>query len=369
MNILHLTTYYYPHIYGAENFTYHLAEYQAKNESNHVWVITGRWNTIWKTSENINRVHVIRTWVAKIRYIQTILAIIPFYVQAVRLIKQEKIDVVHAHIYPSLIVGALLKQQNQKLIITIQGGDIGDYYESFGPFRKLARKIIGLCLQKADLVHCVSTYLAREVIKMGVKKEKIIIVPNGVDINKFKIKTSVIKNDHRIKLISTSRLEEKNNLIYLIKLIYTLRQDNFAVSLDIYGTGSLEKQLQSEINIFKLQKYVNLKGYINHDQLANILPSYNYFIRLSTQEGFGISFIEAMSCGVIPIGTPIGGIPDIIIDHQNGFLVPLDGNEVKTFESIFSNQGQQTKIALAARETVIQKFNWDSILPTIMTYY
>lgn len=370
MNILHIITHYDPIIYGAENFAKHVAEYQVK-QGHTVWVVTGKWKEDWQDTETIQGVRVIRVKCIKIRYIQTLLATIPLYTIALNLIKKHSIDWVHAHIYPGMLVGYLLKlQAGIPFISTIQGGDIGDYDEVFGPFKSVARSIIGFCLKRADTVHCVSNYLAEEVKKMGINNRDIVVLPNGVDVHKFKMQDVRLEiKGKSIKLISTSRLEKKNNLAILIELIAELIQKSYEVTLDIYGKGSLEQELEKRITDLKLRDVVSLKGYVNQNQLSKLLPNYDLFIRLSTQEGFGISFLEAMACGVVPIGTPVGGIVDIIDDGKNGYLINLQETPETKLTQIFRNQNTWKTVSNNARKKVENIFDWKKILPKVANLY
>jgi len=370
MNILHIITHYDPVIYGAENFAKHTAEYQASSSQNQIYLVTGRWDKSWKSAEEINGVKVWRAGVVKLRYIQTLLATVPLYFKSAKLLKENKIDLVHAHIYPGMLVGFLLHKFNHTpFITTIQGGDIGDYDEVFGPFKIIARTLIGACLKQAKYVHCVSSYLAGQVAKMGVDHSKIIIIPNGVDLEQFKAsqvqKTASFKT---IKLVSTSRLEHKNNLVELIQILAKIKRKGLDISLDIFGTGSQKAELESEIKKLGLEDSVLLKGYIDQAALSQILPGYDYFIRLSTQEGFGISFIEAMACGVVPIGTRVGGIVDIIDDGKNGYLLSNDKDPEAQITQILKS-GNRRRIALAARAKVEAVFDWKVILPKVDKLY
>jgi glycosyltransferase involved in cell wall biosynthesis len=163
-----------------------------------------------------------------------------------------------------------------------------------------------------------------------------------------------------IRFISTSRLEDKNNLPSLVKLITALHKKHENITLDIYGAGSQHQALKNLIKDLNSSKYIKLKGYIENTKLAQTLPKYNYFIRLSKQEGFGISFIEAMACGVIPIATQIGGIKDIIKDKENGYFIDLNEDLVKQLESIITKN--TAKLAQSARKETVEKFSWDNVL-------
>jgi len=371
MNILHIITHFDPVVYGAENFAQHLAEYQVKSDNN-VWVLTGKWQNDWPLQQKINGVNIIRVKCLKWRYVQTLLAVIPFYFKAIQLIKQNNIKIIHTHIYPGMLVGCLLHIFQQKpYIATIQGGDIGDYDEVFGPFKAVAKLLIGFCLKKASKVHCVSNYLANQVKNMGVDKDKILVIPNGVDINKYqvsRIKNQEKKKDEIIRLVSTSRLEKKNNLTQLIDIIKQMNEKGYQLTLDIFGTGSQETTLINQIRNLKLEKNVFLKSYIKQELLSSILPNYDYFVRLSIGEGFGISFIEAMACGVIPIALKSGGVVDIIDNNKNGFLLNSDSLE-QEFETVIKSQNNNVILRKSAIEKVKTRFDWSIILPKLEILY
>ncbi len=269
---------------------------------------------------------------------------------------------IHTHIYPGMIVGMVAKYLTGiKFVATIQGGDVGDYEEVFGHFGWFFKKIISLSLSRADKIHCVSNFLKQVVIKLGVPAEKIDVIPNGVDITKFSPKAGHQKSS-TIRFISTSRFEKKNNLVQLIEVIEELRRNNIDIKLDIFGEGSQEKDIRNKINELGLGNYIKLKGYINHNNLSKILPQYNFFIRLSTQEGFGISFIEAMACGVIPIGTNVGGIIDIISHQQSGYLINLEKDILSQLKSVLNDKKIWQKIRRNAIKSAKEKYAWDSIL-------
>lgn len=371
MKILHIITHYYPHVYGAENFAQHLAEHQVK-KGNQVCVITGLWNRKWEKEETVNGVNIYRVKTTKIRYFQTLLAIIPLFSKAHLLLKKKKIDLVHTHIYPAMIVASFLRTFFKfRFIATIQGGDIGDYPENFGPWPKIFKLIIAWALKKADMVHAVSNDLKNQLVKMEIEKKKIIVIPNGIDLKMFQGKKRNKDKDQKesISFITTSRLEKKNNLIQLIEIIGKLRKRELNLTLDIYGRGSQEKLLTTLIKDLSLERFVKLKGYLENNKLPQVLVKHDYFIRLSLQEGFGISFLEAMACGLIPIGTKTGGIVDFIKPDYNGYLIDLKKPVLEQIEKVLKESDQWGNLSRQAHLTVEKKFTWGKIYPQIEKLY
>lgn len=371
MAILHIITHYYPVVYGAENFAQNLAQHQTKTDEVHV--VTGRWQAEWKNEERYKRVFIHRVSVFRLKYIQTITAVIPFFFKAFQLVVKHNIPIIHTHIYPGMIVGYLLKKIFPKIffLATIQGGDIGDYDEIYGPFKQLAKKIIAKCLSATDKTHCVSISLKKELLKMGVREDKITVIPNAIYTSKFSpgknIFTDSIRN--KIRLISTSRLEKKNNLESLILAIKKLNNKNNTVSLDIFGTGSLKTTLEKVIAKNRLSKVVRLHSYISQKRLPKIIKKFDIFIRLSTQEGFGISFIEAMAAGLIVVGTNVGAIPEIITHKKDGYLVDISKHIAPQLKKVFTDRSRWLKIKKMAIQTARTRYAWNKLYPKINKLY
>jgi len=269
-----------------------------------------------------------------------------------------------------MVCGALSKR-DKKLVITLQGGDIGEYKESSRLIRVLEMPFIYWSLRKADLVHCVSTHIAGAAKKLGAGK--ITVVPDGVDIAVFR---PLDKQQMRQKLgynagekivVSTSRLTPKNGLDYLIKAMAPLGN----AKLIIIGDGEQKKHLESIIQDLKLKNRVFLLGAMPHQGLPQYLAIADVFCRPSINEGFGISFIESMACRIPTIGTSVGGITDIIVDGKNGLLVPPEDTEAltKVLKRAIQDKNLSRSIAEQGLKTVKERFTWEAVLKQMESVY
>ena len=208
-------------------------------------------------------------------------------------------------------------------VLTLQEGDPFDYIKKrVGVLYPLFKMIF----IKADFVTAISTYLADWARSMG-SKGSIVVVPNGVDVEKFKNQNSKIKiQEIRIKLgllendivlVTASRLVEKNAVGDIV-LALTFLPEN--VKLLIIGTGQLEENLKLKTKNLKLEDRVKFLGFISHDNLPSYLWASDIFVRPSISEGMGNSFIEAMCAGLPVIATPVGGIVDFLKDGETGLF-------------------------------------------------
>jgi glycosyltransferase involved in cell wall biosynthesis len=259
-------------------------------------------------------------------------------------------------------------------LLTLQEGDTPEHIHSrarwLGPYYKRI-------FERADFITTISQYLKDYAIKQGAKCS-IEVVPNGVDVEKFKIKNekfkinelkqkSGIKEDEKI-IITVSRLVEKNGIGDLIEAISQLQITNY--KLLILGSGPLEKSLKLQVSSYKLQNKVLFLGDISHNEVPKYLAVSDVFVRPSLSEGLGNSFLEAMAAGVPVIGTPVGGIPDFLFDPQKNPDRPPTGLfcEVRNPKSIaekikilLENSELRQKIIQNAKELVEQNYDWDLI--------
>ncbi|HPL95292.1 MAG TPA: glycosyltransferase family 4 protein [bacterium] len=226
--------------------------------------------------------------------------------------------------------------------------------------------------QQADHIQVLSAWLEKRARKFGYQKE-ISIVPNGVDINKFKTQNSDVKimeeldipKDTKI-IFTTSRLVKKNNVMSLIKATKMLLTDyKIPVNLLIAGEGELKKRLKFLTHQLAIKKEVNFLGYIYSEDLPKYYNLADVFVRPSLSEGFGISFVEAMSAGVPVVATPVGGILDFLIDGETGWFC-----EPKNPESIAEkinyildkkNQAEVERVVANAKKMVMEKYTWDVV--------
>ncbi len=256
-------------------------------------------------------------------------------------------------------IANIFSKNKVPIILTLQEGDSEKHlkYRWLG-FLNLSWK---LSLKYATEVTAISSYLAERAKRLGYKKE-IKVIPNGVDINKFKIENSKLKigEKGKIALVTVSRLVKKNGIEDLIKAV-ALLSNKF--ELHIIGSGELRECLALLSKKLGLDGRVFFRGEIENERLPEILSGYDIFIRPSLSEGMGISFIEAMAAGIPVIGTKVGGIPDFLKDRETGLFCEVNNPQSiadKVIEYV-NNPELTSKIVKNGREMVEKRYDWDLI--------
>jgi glycosyltransferase involved in cell wall biosynthesis len=164
------------------------------------------------------------------------------------------------------------------------------------------------------------------------------------------------------------RLIDWKGVKYLVEAMKVVAEKLPKTKLLIIGTGPEKINIQNLIQELALNNNIILLGEIKNTEIKNYYSIADIFIIPSIvvnghTEGLGVVTIEAMACGTPAIGTNVGGIPDVIKDGYNGFLVPpksSDALATKIIE-ILSNQELQEFFTKNGIRTVKEKFSWVTV--------
>ena len=123
-------------------------------------------------------------------------------------------------------------------------------------------------------------------------------------------------------ILTASRLATEKHVDWIIEAVVKARETVSQLSLDIYGKGGEEKNLQELIKKHGAESYIVLRGQQN---LKEVYQDYELYLSGSTSEGFGLTLMEAVGGGLPIIGFDVRyGNPTFIDDGENGYLVPID---------------------------------------------
>lgn len=377
MKILKFSQKYYPHTAGAEVFAQEVGERLAE-EGHDVHVVTGLWDKNLEKNETHNGVRIHRFRAFTIPNLQSLSCIPSMYWTGVKLDKEINFDVFHAHLaFPAGQAGALAKFRRRKpLLITVQGGDLVDYKETTAKFGGVLRPVISGALKRADLVQGVSKYTANRASELGAHRTK--IIPNGIDtdvfhpIDKVKARKTLGLNPDLDLVVTTSRLTPKNGLDDLIKAVSLLNnKKEHEAKLIIVGEGHQRRALEHLTEELGLKEKIMFEGFVPHKDIPLYLNAADVFARPSLDEGFGISFIEAMACKTPVIGTKIGGITEIITDGETGILTPAQNVNSLTnaIERVLSNGELRERLASNGYEVAKSDYTWGPIVEEMKELY
>lgn len=209
-----------------------------------------------------------------------------------KILKEEKIDVIHTHDFGPMEYAVIAKILNPKIKLVHTQHTLHHF---------ISNKKYTLFFQLASYFYhsiiCVSKHVERTVLKHCpyVKKSILKTIPNGVNTEVFH-PHSEKSDSETLKLVSISRLSKEKNFDYLLETCAQLK--NMGVDFILHHAGTTEdkvyqEQIENFIKSHQLQDSIVLHGYVNQTQ--KILEMGDYFLSASHTEGHPVAVLEAMS--------------------------------------------------------------------------
>ena len=294
--------------------------------------------------------------IISLRTTKSISSILTIIYKLYKVIKKEKPDILHSHMYHSNIFARLTRifLKIPILISTAHSNNEG------GGFRMFMYRITNFL---SDVFTNVSQDAINEFEKKGaVSKNKMIKIYNGINIDLFtkndNLKRNIdIKNPIFLSVGSLTKLKDHKNLI---NAFYILTKEVECARLIIAGDGPLKSNLIKLTTSLNLTTKISFIGVSN--DIPNLMKQVDIFVLSSTHEGFGLVIAEAMASNLLVIATNCGGSKEVIGDC--GFLVPTKNSNslaeaMKIAVNIPSNE--KIKIQDLGRKRVIDNFNFNNI--------
>lgn len=243
--------------------------------------------------------------------------------QIAALCKREKVDVIHSHLMDSNFYCALSTLISRTRLICTEHGDI--HHSQKKKLVGFKTKVISFL---ADKITAVSTFTKDELVRFGMKQKKIVVVRNPIELKpKSTLATHLKLQDISKKLhdrdywnwVHVGNLRPVKDQATLLRgFAEALKISAVKQRLIIIGDGDLKNTLVELSHSLEIFEDVIFLGF--RDDVADILPLCDGFILTSQSEAMPISILEAMRARLVVISSNVGGIPEIIKDHETGFV-------------------------------------------------
>ncbi|MBH19407.1 MAG: N-acetyl-alpha-D-glucosaminyl L-malate synthase BshA [Crocinitomicaceae bacterium] len=292
----------------------------------------------------------------------------------VDVVKFEKLDLLHVHYAiphasAAYMAQQILADQNIKIpfITTLHGTDITLVGKdpSFEP-------VINFSINKSNMVTAVSESLKKDTNALFKIKNKIEVVPNFICINEYKLENNDFykkrfapNNEKIICHISNFR---KVKRIEDVLLSFEIISREIDVKLILVGDGPERSVLEKISRASKFKNNIFFLGSLKSTK--EVLNISDLFFLPSSTESFGLSALEAMACSVPVISTQTGGIPEVVINGESGFLSKI-GDVEEMSRNAIDILSNENKLSLFKENALKQAMKYDvkQILPKYEKIY
>ncbi len=233
-------------------------------------------------------------------------------------------------------------------------------YQLYAPFLAKYDRTIIFCEEQQDLL-----------VKLGVPRDRIIIIPNGVDEQKYTPGIGSIKTEFSARQIYVyqGRISTEKNVESLLKAWKYCNMSNYGCKLLLVGDGPLRPNLEP---FYNLEHGVVWLGAIRDDaRRIEILQGADVFILPSLVEGLSLSLLEAMSCGVACVATDAGADASVIANGA-GVVINTQGvsGQLRTILPILREHAAwRESLGKAARQRVLDDYTLKGNIDRIENLY
>lgn len=282
-----------------------------------------------------------------------------------KILKEIQPDIIATHSSKAGIVGRIAGWSLQiPTIFTAHGWSYTDGVpKNKRRFYILFEKIIG---RISDGVITVSEYDKELALKYKILPEsKILTIHNGV--HPVKRKSRLLFSEKQPEIIMVARFAPPKRQLQLLKVLNKIRHIQWKISFA--GDGPLLRETKSYVERVNLSDRVTFLG--NRNDITNLLEESDLFILLSDWEGFPLSILEAMMCGLPIVASDVGGVKEAVKQSINGFLIPKNNEQELLYrlQQILTNPRLRLEMGNQSRIIFEKNFTFEEMFGKTLFYY
>jgi len=307
-------------------------------------------------------------------------------------------DLVHCHTWYSHFGGILAKlNYGIPFVITVH---------SLEPLRPWKREQLGggydfslwiekTALEMADAIVAVSGETKRDIERLfEVDPNHVRVIHNGIDLEEYRRvdSTDALKrhgiNPDEPYLLFVGRITRQKGIVYLVRAIQFMTPGfQIVLCAGAPDTPEIAIEMQKAIAQAKSERsdIIWIEEMVDRNAVIELYSHAAVFCCPSIYEPFGIINLEAMACGTPVVASAVGGIKEVVVDRETGFLVPLEQMKESPFEplnpekfsrdlagkinQLMNDRRLREKFGKAGRKRVEEKFSWSTIAQKTKALY
>jgi len=302
-----------------------------------------------------------------------------------KLLLEKTYDICHTFFGIPCGAVAYLFKENLPYVVSLRGSDVPGFNDRFSFQYVLLKPLINKIWSESSAVVANSEGL-KELALESSPSQDISVITNGINISDFKPDTNFINNyinnnlnnsinninndlnnninnhtynkSKKLNIVCISRLIERKGINFLLEAIKKLKKKN--IKLILVGEGKQENELQELAKDLEITDMVEFKGYVDHDDIADIYQESDLFVLPSFNEGMSNALLEAMASGLPVISTDTGGTSELI--DGNGILIQKgNSNEIaQAISKVMDDPETLMQMGFKSRE-IAETMSWEAV--------
>ena len=288
----------------------------------------------------------------------------------VRLLRRHKVDVVNAHYlaeyFLHLVIAARLLRV--PIVVSVHGADV-DRYARVRPAQRLLLRLI---VRGADRIVACSAAMAEQTARVFPRaRAKITHVHNGLVLEDLAAPTTPAVTPATPFVLSVCRQVAKKGTDTLLRAFEQVHRQMPHVGLVVIGDGPELDKHRALAESLGIERAVSFLGDRSRDEILPFFSACSLFVLPSRAEPFGLVLLEAAYYQRPIVCTAVGGVPEIITDGVNGFVVPPDDPETMATKiaTLLRDPGLGARFGVHAYETLMTRFRWEHRVQDYLAVY
>jgi N-acetyl-alpha-D-glucosaminyl L-malate synthase BshA len=277
-----------------------------------------------------------------------------------------ELDLLHVHYAIPHSIAALLARQMTAprrvlpFITTLHGTDITlvGTDRSYFPITKFS-------IEQSDGITTISRYMQQRTVDVFGVPNPIEVIHNFVNVETYK---PAPRTGTEKILLHISNFRPVKRVLDCIRILADVLARG-PVHLLMAGDGPDRGPAELLARDLGVQRHVTFLG--KQDHVERLIPQAHVLLLPSELEAFGLAALEAMACGVVPVATDAGGVPELIRHEVDGFVEPVGDIQAQSARvlQLLSDESTHARMAAAARQSAVNRFAATSIIPHYERYY
>ena len=284
------------------------------------------------------------------------------------------LDLLHVHYAIPHSIAALLAQQmlapkrRLPFITTLHGTDITlvGTEPSYFPITKFS-------IEKSNGVTSISEDLKRQTVQVFGTSNEIRVINNFINCDLYrpdeqKAGAATYAPNREKLLIHISNFRPVKRTLDCIRILAQVLRHT-PVHLLMIGDGPERAPAEHLARELRVERHVSFLGKQNH--VERLIPLAHVLLMPSEMESFGLVALEAMACGVAPVATKVGGVPEVIVDGESGFMEPVGDihAQAQRVVSLLTDDSMHRRVTDAGRSRAKARFSTEIVISQYERYY